>query len=92
MLAPSFRIPHSEFRIRYVLPASELLKSANAGLDELRVSDLLADGWSVWTTEEPLRCAVMLTMLFGSGLALIVEVFCRRMGVVTRWQLPWSGD
>ena len=55
-------------------------------------ADLLADGWSVWTTEEPLRCAVMLTMLFGSGLALIVEVFCRRMGVVTRWQLPWSGD
>ena len=53
---------------------------------------LLAAGWSVWTTEEPLRCAVMLTMLFGSGLALIVEVFCRRMGVVTRWQLPWSGD
>ena len=55
-------------------------------------ADLLIDGWSVWTTEEPLRCAVMLTMLFGSGLALIVEVFCRRMGVVTRWQLPWSGD
>ncbi len=65
-----------------------------AGLMALLVifADLLIDGWSVWTTEDPLRCAVMLTILAGSGLGLIVEVFCRRLGVVTRWQLPWSGD
>ena len=46
-LAPSFRIPHSEFRIRTVLPASELLKGASRFLDDLRVSDLLADGFGL---------------------------------------------
>ncbi len=79
---------------RVIHPAASTLFFGVTGLMAMLsiFADLLIDGWSVWTTEKPLWCAVMLTMLFGSGLALIVEVFCRRLGVVTRWQLPWSGD
>ena len=55
-------------------------------------AELMIAGWTVWSSENLLPCIAMLTMIGGSGLALGVEVLCRRLGVVTRWQVPWSGN
>jgi hypothetical protein len=52
-------------------------------------SELLTAGWSEWTGDDPVQCAVMLSMLILSGLGLTVEHFCHRLGVVTRWRPPW---
>ena len=54
------------------------------------LSSLLTDGWSEWTGEDPLQCALMLTMLTLSGVGLLVEYACRRKGVETRWRPPWA--
>ncbi|MHC4786575.1 MAG: hypothetical protein ACYTE6_11490, partial [Planctomycetota bacterium] len=53
-------------------------------------SELLTAGWSEWTGDDPVQCAVMLSMLVLSGLGLTVEHFCHRLGVVTRWRPPWD--
>jgi serine/threonine protein kinase len=53
-------------------------------------SELLTTGWSQWTGDDPVQCAVMLSMLTLSGLGLTVEHFCHRLGVVTRWRPPWA--
>ena len=55
-------------------------------------AELMIVGWSVWSGENLVQCIVILSMLGCSGLALGAEVLCRRMGVVTRWQVPWSGE
>ena len=54
-------------------------------------AELMIAGWSDWSGENLLQCIVMLSILGGSGLALGAEGLCRRLGVVTRWQVPWSG-
>jgi serine/threonine protein kinase len=53
-------------------------------------SELLTAGWSEWTGDDPIQCAVMLAMLVLSGLGLAVEYSCHRLGVVTRWRPPWN--
>jgi hypothetical protein len=54
-------------------------------------AELMIVGWAAWSSENPVHCIVMLSMLGCSGLALGAEVLCRHLGVVTRWQVPWSG-
>jgi len=54
-------------------------------------AELMIAGWTTWSGENLLQCIVMLSMLGCSGLALGAEVMCRRLGIVTRWQVPWSG-
>ena len=54
-------------------------------------AELMVVGWTTWSTENLLQCIMMLSLLGCSGLALGAEVLCRRLGVVTRWQVPWSG-
>ena len=54
-------------------------------------AELMVVGWTTWSTENLLQCITMLSMLGCSGFALGAEVMCRRLGVVTRWQVPWSG-
>ena len=51
----------------------------------------IIDGWTTWSGENPVQCIVTLSMLGCSVLALGTEALCRRLGVVTRWQVPWSG-
>jgi hypothetical protein len=53
-------------------------------------SELLTAGWSEWTGDDPVQCGIMLSMLVLSGLGLAIEHFCHRLGVVTRWRVPWS--
>jgi serine/threonine protein kinase len=52
-------------------------------------SELLTAGWSEFTGDDPVQCAVMLLMLLLSGVGLVVEHLCHRLGVVTRWRVPW---
>jgi hypothetical protein len=52
-------------------------------------SELLTAGWSEFTGDDPIQCAIMLAMLLLSGVGLVVEHFCHRKGVVTRWRVPW---
>ncbi len=53
-------------------------------------SELLTTGWSDWTGDDPLQCAMMMSMLGLSALGLVLEHFCHRLGVVTRLRLPWA--
>ena len=53
-------------------------------------AELMIAGWTSWWGENPVQCIVMLSMVGCSGLALGAEVLCRHLGVVTRWQVPWS--
>ena len=52
-------------------------------------SQLIINGWPSWTGDDPLQGPLMVTMLSGSVVALGVEALCSRVGVVTRWGLPW---
>jgi hypothetical protein len=53
-------------------------------------SELLTVGLSEWTGDTPGQCALMLSMLVLSGLGLLVEFSCYRLGLVTRWRVPWA--
>jgi hypothetical protein len=52
-------------------------------------SELLTAGWSEFTGDDPVQCAIMLLMLLLSGIGLVIEHFCHKHGVVTRWRVPW---
>lgn len=51
-------------------------------------AELLAVGWTDFSADDPMECALMLTMLGGSLLGLLVELACRRFGVEARWKNP----
>ncbi len=53
------------------------------------LSQLVINGWPSWAGDDPVGGAVMVTMFSGSVVALGVEALCSRLGVVTRWGLPW---
>ena len=53
-------------------------------------SQLIIHGWPHWAGDDPLQGPLMVTMLSGSVVALGVEALCSRVGVVTRWGLPWG--
>lgn len=55
-------------------------------------AELMIVGWPTWSAENPVQCVLALSMAGCSGLALGAELLCRRLGVVTRWQVPWSGE
>ncbi len=52
-------------------------------------SQLIINGWPSWAGDDPLQGPLMVTMFSGSVVALGVEALCSRVGVVTRWGLPW---
>jgi hypothetical protein len=52
---------------------------------------LMVDGWTIWSSENQLQCIMTLSMLGCCCFALGAEYLCRRLGIVTRWQVPWSG-
>ena len=53
-------------------------------------SELLIVGWSDWTGDDPLHFALLLLMLVVGSLGFVVEHACDRLGVVSRWRLPWG--
>jgi len=71
-------------------PTSSLFFSLAMLLVLLAVfSHLIINGWPRWTGDDPLQGPLMVTMVSGCVVALGVEAICSRLGVVTRWGLPW---
>ena len=71
-------------------PSSSLFFSQVILLVLLSVfSQLIINGWPSWAGDDPLQGPLMVTMFSGSVVALGVEALCSRVGVVTRWGLPW---
>ncbi len=52
------------------------------------IAELLTVGWSDFTGDDPVECALMLTMLAASALGFPIELACRRFGVEARWRRP----